>query len=172
MARPTIGRGSQFLSEETSSGGEPFSLLEKLFHWGAANSLFYWHIHTGCCADEFFNTVGAKYDLERYGCVKSESIYSADLLVVSGVITQKTAPYIVKTYEAMLNPKYVIALGPCVVKGGPFLKHSNYGALPLEQIVPVDIFIAGNPPRPEAIMYGLLQLREKIRGRAPFSRAN
>lgn len=153
------------MAGSTSSINEVF---QRIATWGISNSLSYWHIHTGCCADEVLNASGAKYDLERFGCTPAKAIESADLLIVSGVVTKKLAPHLIATFEKMLAPKFLIALGSCVVGGGPFQKQAVQENIPLHKILPVDVSVAGNPPRPEAVMYGIIQLREKICGRTHF----
>ncbi|MCC7442227.1 MAG: NADH-quinone oxidoreductase subunit NuoB [Bdellovibrionales bacterium] len=147
------------------SGGFFATRMDRFLGWARARSLWYLSIKTGCCADELMETVGCRYDIERFGCVAVEDPAQADLLVVTGVITQKSAPEIRQVYDAMLGPKYVLAIGACACSGGPFSELGDQAAISgLQKILPVDVFVPGCPPRPEAIMNGLIALQEKIKG--------
>ena len=141
------------------------STVDRLLSWARANSLWYRRTGISCCADEFFSTIGCRYDLERFGCQGASEPSQADLLVVSGAVTQKAAPELRKIYDQMLGPKYVMALGSCAAKGGAFGSHDSYSVVQgLAEILPVDVYVGGCPPRPEAIMNGLITLQEKIVG--------
>ncbi len=126
--------------------------------WARSHSLGFYSVLGGCCADELFQTVGCRYDLERLGCFQKFDPGQADLLIVNGGITEKAAPYLKRVYDSLLQPKYVMALGACACSGGVF------GAQGVGRLFPVDLFVAGCPPRPEAIMNGLIMLQGKIRG--------
>ncbi|HTL13293.1 MAG TPA: NADH-quinone oxidoreductase subunit NuoB [Bdellovibrionota bacterium] len=139
--------------------------MERFLGWARASSLWYLAIRTGCCADELLETVGCRYDLERFGCLPVEDPAQADLLIVTGLITRKAAPEIRQVYEAMLSPKYVLAVGACACSGGAFKGPPADTTIEgLHQILPVDVYVPGCPPRPEAIMNGLIALQEKIKG--------
>jgi NADH-quinone oxidoreductase subunit B len=119
----------------------------------------------GCCADEVINTMGCRYDLERFGCLPQVDPRQADLLIISGVISYKAAENLKAIYDAMLPPKYVLSIGSCANCGGPFAPEFSYSVVPgADRLVPVDVYVPGCPPRPEAIMNGLIALQEKIRG--------
>ena len=138
--------------------------VASLSRWASAHSLWYYSVCTGCCADEVLNARGCLYDLERFGCLRQEDPSQADLLFVNGVITKKISSDILGIYEAMKEPKYVIAIGACVSSGGPFQVAKDKGEIVLvNDLMPVDVFVPGCPPRPEAIMDGVLKLQEKIR---------
>ncbi len=138
--------------------------LSKGGKWAMASSLWYYPVATGCCADELLNTEGCRYDLERFGCVPQVSVEQADLLIVSGVVTRKLAPYLRELYDRMASPKHVLAVGACAASGGAFGRDLSYSTLlGVDTIMPVDIFVAGCPPRPEALMNGVLELQKKIR---------
>lgn len=139
--------------------------LNKFFDWAKANSLWYFSASGGCCADEVWNAMGCRYDLERFGCLPQVNPEQADLLIVSGAISQKAAPRLRAIYDAMLSPKYVLSIGSCANCGGMFGEKLSYCVVPgVNQIVPVDVYVPGCPPRPEAVMNGLIKLQEKISG--------
>ena len=141
------------------------STVGKLLKWARAESLWYISTGSGCCADEVLNTLGCRYDLERFGCLPQVDPRQADLLVVSGIVSYKAAAQLREVYDSMLSPKYVLAVGACANCGGLFAPESSYSVIPgVERILPVDVFVPGCPPRPEAIMNGLIALQEKIRG--------
>lgn len=141
------------------------STVDKILAWARAKSLWYFPIHSGCCADELFEAESCRYDFERFGCVPQEDPRQADLLIVSGVVSQKAAPHLRAIYDSMVEPKYVLALGACACGGGPFAKDLSYATVSgVENVIPVDVFVPGCPPRPESIMNGLIALQEKIRG--------
>ncbi len=109
--------------------------------------------------------MGCRYDLERFGCLPQVDPRQADLLIICGMVSYKIAPYLKELYDEMLAPKYVLAVGACANCGGPFSAESSYSVVPgVNQVIPVDVFVPGCPPRPEAIMNGLIALQEKISG--------
>jgi NADH-quinone oxidoreductase subunit B len=151
--------------------GVYLSTLGRLLGWARGNSLWYSAAGAACCADEVLNTLGCRYDLERFGCIPQADPRQSDLLIVSGCVTYKAAPYLREVYDTMPSPKYVIAVGSCANCGGAFSPKFSYSVVPgVDQIIPVDVYVAGCPPRPEAIMNGLIALQEKISGKrhAPF----
>ena len=118
---------------------------------------------TSCCGIEFMAVGCARYDFARFGFeVTRNSPRQADLIMCAGTITHKMAPALKRLYDEMAEPKYVIAVGGCAISGGPF-KSSYHVVKGIEEIVPVDVFIPGCPPRPEAIMYGMMQLQRKVK---------
>ena len=142
-----------------------FSTVGRLLKWARSRSLWYVSTGTGCCADEVMNTMGCRYDIERFGCVPQVDPRQADLLIVSGIVSYKAAPHLKNFYESMLKPRYVLAIGACANCGGPFGPGFSYSVVPgVDQIIPVDVYVPGCPPRPEAIMNGLIALQEKISG--------
>jgi NADH-quinone oxidoreductase subunit B len=133
--------------------------------WARASSLAYISTGSGCCADEVLNSAGCRYDLERFGCVPQVDPVHADLLIINGFISEKAEPHLRAVYDAMKNPKYVLAVGACASGGGLFAPERTYAVRKIAlNVVPVDVFVPGCPPRPEAIMDGLIELQEKIRG--------
>lgn len=149
------------------SKGFLLSTIERAMSWARAGSLWYYSVQSGCCADEVLETLGSRYDLERFGCAPQVDPSQADLLFVSGMVSRKAAPHLRELYDQMLEPKYVIALGSCASCGGLFSEDRSYSGLSgVGRIIPVDVHVPGCPPRPEAIMNGLITLQEKIREKA------
>lgn len=138
--------------------------LNDVVSWAQSSSLWYYSVTGGCCANEMLQLQGCRYDLERFGCLPQAHPEQADLLLVSTAVTERLATVIREVYARMPEPKYVMAIGACANSGGAFDEKVSYaGVKPLDKIIPVDIFVPGCPPRPEAIMNGLIRLQEKIR---------
>jgi NADH-quinone oxidoreductase subunit B len=143
------------------------STVGKALSWARSSSLWYVSTGVGCCADEVLNAMGARYDLERFGCLPQFDGQQADLLIVNGIVTQKAAPHLKALYDSMIFPKYVLAVGSCANCGGLFSPDFCYSTTRgANEVVPVDVYVPGCPPRPEAIMNGLIALQEKINGGA------
>lgn len=141
------------------------STIGRMMKWARSRSLWYISTGSGCCADEVLDTMGARYDLERFGCLPQVDPRQADLLIVSGMVSYKAVPYLKTLYDSMLTPKYVLAIGACANCGGAFSSEFSYSGVPgVDRIIPVDVYVPGCPPRPEAIMNGLIALQEKISG--------
>ncbi len=139
-------------------------LIRPVFNWAGRNSLFPLHWGLACCAIEFASAFGARWDAERFGVVPRSSPRQCDLLIVNGTVTWKVAHKLITLYEQMPEPKWVIAMGNCATGGGPF--RTAYSVVPgVDKLVPVDVYIAGCPPRPEALLDGILKLEELIRER-------
>ena len=146
--------------------------LDKLLNWGRANSLWSLTFATSCCGIEFMAVGCARYDFSRFGFeVTRNSPRQADLIMCAGTITHKMAPVFKRLYDQMAEPKYVIAVGGCAISGGPF-KGSYHVVKGIDEIVPVDVYIPGCPPRPEAILYGMMQLQRKVKAEKFFGGAN
>jgi NADH-quinone oxidoreductase subunit B len=139
-------------------------LTQPVFNWAGRNSLFPLHWGLACCAIEFAAAFGARWDAERFGVVPRSSPRQCDLMIVNGTVTWKVAHKLIALYEQMPEPKWVIAMGNCATGGGPF--RTAYSVVPgVDKLVPVDLYIAGCPPRPEAMLDGILKLEELIRER-------
>jgi len=138
--------------------------LQELYNWGRRSSVWPMQFGLACCAIEMIATTMARYDIARFGAeVFRPSPRQADLLIVSGTVTKKMAPQVVRLWNQMPEPKYCIAMGACAISGGPFKQ--GYNVLKgIDRYIPVDVYIPGCPPRPEALLHGLMQLQEKIRG--------
>ncbi len=140
------------------------SLIQPVFNWAGRNSLFPLHWGLACCAIEFAAAFGARWDAERFGIVPRSSPRQCDLMIVNGTVTWKVAHKLITLYEQMPEPKWVIAMGNCATGGGPF--RSAYSVVPgVDKLVPVDVYIAGCPPRPEAMLDGILRLEHLIQER-------
>ncbi len=137
--------------------------MDMVLKWARSNSL--WPLSSGlaCCAIEMMSAAAARFDLSRFGYeVFRASPRQADLLIVAGTLTWAMAGPLKRLYEQMPEPKYVISMGSCANSGGPFV--DSYSVVPgVDQILPVDIYIPGCPPRPEALIHGMLELKRKIR---------
>ena len=130
---------------------------------GRSNSLWPLTFATSCCGIEFMAVGAARYDFARFGFeVARASPRQADMIMVAGTITHKMAPVLKRLYDQMADPKYVIAVGGCAISGGPF-KKSYHVLNGVDKILPVDVYIPGCPPRPEALLYGMIQLQRKVK---------
>ncbi len=136
--------------------------LQAIYNWGRSNSVWPMQFGLACCAIEMIATTMARYDMARFGSeVFRPSPRQADLMIVSGTVTKKMAPQIVRLYNQMAEPKYVIAMGACAISGGPFKQ--GYNVLKgIDRYIPVDVHIPGCPPRPEALIHALMTLQEII----------
>ena len=137
--------------------------LDDLINWGRSNSLWSLTFATSCCGIEFMSVGAARYDFARFGFeVTRNSPRQADLIMVAGTLTHKMAPVLKRLYDQMAEPKYVVAVGGCAISGGPF-KGSYHVVNGVDKFLPVDVYIPGCPPRPEAILYGMMQLQRKVK---------
>ena len=137
--------------------------LDDLINWGRSNSLWPLTFANSCCGIEFMAVGAARYDFARFGFeVARASPRQADMIMVAGTITHKMAPVLKRLYDQMADPKYVIAVGGCAISGGPF-KKSYHVLNGVDKILPVDVYIPGCPPRPEALLYGMMQLQRKVK---------
>lgn len=152
--------------DELRRQGVLLTSMEELYNWGRSHSVWPLNFGLACCAIEMIAASMAKYDIARFGSeVFRPSPRQADLLIVSGTVTKKMAPHVIRLWNQMPEPKYCIAMGACAISGGPFKQ--GYNVLKgIDRFIPVDIYIPGCPPRPEALLHGLVQLQEKIRGQA------
>ena len=136
------------------------STVDKLFTWCQSNSLWAMGFGLACCAIEMMASAAPHYDLDRFGTVFRASPRQSDVMVVSGTVTNKMAPVVKRLYDQMPDPKWVIAMGACATCGGPFRSYSTLQGV--DRVIPVDIYIAGCPPRPEALIDGVMALQRKI----------
>ena len=147
---------------KTGSLGVAVTRLEKLVNWGRSNSIWPLLFGLACCAIEQITSGMPRFDIARFGSeIFRASPRQADLLIVSGRVSNKMAPVIKRIYDQMSYPKWVIAMGDCSSCGGPF---NNYAIIQgVDKILPVDVYVPGCPPRPEALFYALTMLQKKIR---------
>lgn len=149
-----------------------FAVADKIIDLCRANSLWPLTFGIACCAIEMMCTGAARFDLSRFGAeVFRPSPRQSDLMIVAGTISKKMAPGIKTLYDQMPEPKWVIALGNCAISGGPFLFEGQYGIVEgADEFLPVDVYVPGCPPTAEALLYGVLQLQDKIRRTSTIAR--
>ena len=152
----------QNLKIELGKQGVFVTTIQELYNWGRRSSVWPMQFGLACCAIEMIATTMARYDLARFGAeVFRPSPRQADLMIVSGTVTKKMAPQVVRLYNQMPEPKYVIAMGACAISGGPF--RDGYNVLKgIDRYIPVDVHIPGCPPRPEALIHAFMALQDKI----------
>lgn len=136
--------------------------VDDLHNWARLSSLWPLLYGTACCFIEFAALLGSRFDFDRFGLVPRSSPRQADLIITAGTITMKMAPALVRLYEEMPEPKYVIAMGACTITGGMFSSDSTTAVRGVDKLIPVDVYIPGCPPRPEAIFDAVVKLRKKV----------
>ncbi|WP_414358107.1 NADH dehydrogenase subunit K [Synechococcus sp. R55.3] len=136
--------------------------VNDLYNWAKMSSLWPLLYGTACCFIEFAAMLGSRFDFDRFGLLPRSSPRTADLIITAGTVTMKMAPALVKLYQQMAEPKYVIAMGACTISGGMFSSDSYTAVRGVDKLIPVDVYIPGCPPRPEAIMDAIVKLRKKI----------
>ncbi len=151
------------LIEKLPEGSVVTTSVDTVVNWARTSSLWYMLFGIACCAVEGLMAAGAaRYDLDRFGMFFRASPRQSDLMIVAGTVTKKMAPRIKRLYDQMAEPRYVIAMGSCAISGGPF--HDSYSVVKgVDQVIPVDIYVPGCPPRPEAVIDACLKLHEKIK---------
>lgn len=154
IERPVV---TQDLSENVI-----LTTVDDLYNWARLSSLWPLMYGTACCFIEFAAMIGSRFDFDRFGLVPRCSPRQADLIITAGTITMKMAPALVRLYEQMPEPKYVIAMGACTITGGMFSVDSPTAVRGVDKLIPVDVYIPGCPPRPEAVMDAIVKLRKKV----------
>ncbi len=154
------------MDEQTVSAGLQNNILittlDKLYNWGRKRSTWPMGFGLACCAFEMIATAASRYDIARFGMeLFRPSPRQADLMIVAGTVTKKMVPQIVRLYNQMAEPKYVIAMGACACSGGPFKEGYNVVS-GIDKFIPVDVYIPGCPPKPESLLNGFLKLFEKM----------
>ena len=152
-----------FLDQRFENGGFIITKLEDLINWARLSSMFPMTFGIACCAIEFMSTGTTVYDMDRFGMAPRATPRQSDVMIVAGTVTFKMAERIKRLYEQMAEPRYVISMGSCSNCGGPYWQHGYHVVKGVQRIIPVDIYVPGCPPRPEALIGGFLKLQEKIR---------
>ena len=145
--------------------------LDDLHNWARLSSLWPLLYGTACCFIELAALIGSRFDFDRFGLVPRSSPRQADLLIVAGTVTMKMAPALVRLYEQMPEPKYVIAMGACTITGGMFSADSTTAVRGVDKLIPVDLYLPGCPPRPEAIFDAVIKLRKKVANESILERS-
>lgn len=136
--------------------------LDKLYNWGRKRSMWPMMFGLACCAIEMIATASSRYDLARFGMeLLRPSPRQSDLMIVAGTVTKKMVPQIVRLYNQMPEPKYVLSMGACATGGGPFKEGYNVVS-GIDKFIPVDVYVLGCPPTPQALLHGIIKLHEKI----------
>ncbi len=156
-------RAAHRMLEHLRQGNETFltTKLDTVLNWGRKYSMFLYPFVTACCGMEFMSLAGPRYDLDRFGCALPRfSPRQSDLLMVVGTISHRQAPILKKVYDQIAEPKWVLAFGACTCSGGPY---NNYATVQgIDTIIPVDVYVPGCPPRPEAVLDGLMKLQARV----------
>ena len=140
--------------------------VDAVYNWGRARSMWPMMFGLACCAIEMIAVQAARFDLSRFGMeIMRASPRQADLMIVSGTVTKKMVPNIVRLYNQMAEPKYVLAMGACATSGGPFKEGYNVVS-GVDRFIPVDVYVPGCPPTPEALLFGALKIHEKVMGQS------
>nr|UPO65721.1 NADH dehydrogenase subunit K [Euastrum ansatum] len=150
------------VTEETISDSVIVTTFHDFTNWIRLSSLWPLLYGTSCCFIEFASLIGSRFDFDRFGLVPRSSPRQADLIITAGTVTMKMAPSLVRLYEQMPEPKYVIAMGACTITGGMFSTDSYSTVRGVDKLIPVDVYLPGCPPKPEAIIDAVIKLRKKV----------
>lgn len=156
------------LNESYETGGIALGVVEDVLNWGRSKSDWYLQFGLACCAIEFMAVNASHFDFMRFGCIPRTSPRQADFIIISGTVTMKMAERVKLLYEQMAEPKYVISMGSCANSGGPYWEHGYHVLKGVDRIIPVDVYVPGCPPRPEALEEGMIKLQAKINKEAIF----
>ena len=151
------------LDKEFNDSNIVIAKVEDVMNWARLSSLWQLSFGLACCAIEMMAASASNYDFDRFGVMPRPTPRQADVIIISGTVTLKMATRIKRLYEQMPDPKYIISMGSCSNSGGPYWEHGYHVLKGIDRIIPVDVYVPGCPPRPEALFEGLLKLQEKIR---------
>lgn len=158
--------------EPFESGNIIITSADKLLNWGRLNSMWQMFFGLACCAIEMMATSASHYDLDRFGIIPRPSPRHIDIILISGTVTLKMATRIKRLWEQMPEPKYCLSMGSCANCGGPYWEHGYHVLKGVDRVIPVDVYVPGCPPRPEALLEGLIKLQEKIRTQSLAKKVN
>lgn len=148
--------------QEELKGNVFITTLNKVYNWGRRGSMWPMSFGLACCAIEMIGAAASRFDFSRFGMeIMRATPRQADLMIVAGTVTKKMVPQIVRLYNQMAEPKYVLAMGACAISGGPFKEGYNVVS-GIDKFLPIDVFVPGCPPRPEALIQGFMLLHEKV----------
>jgi NADH-quinone oxidoreductase B subunit len=149
--------------DKTGEGSVVVTNVDALFNWARLSSLWQMGFGLACCAIEMMATSASNFDMMRFGVIPRPSPRQSDVIIISGTVTLKMASRVKMLYEQMPDPKYVISMGACATCGGPYWEHGYHVLKGVDRVIPVDVYVPGCPPRPEALLEGLMKLQDKVR---------